>query len=1006
MDILNHISKAIKEAKWLEITYQNKQNETTQYWIAIKDIEPKSRELMVDMFNASKSMDSVRAKISFDRIKSATILNFCTYEGADTLAAKIESNLDKFQWMNYDHFNHNVLNYYAECNILDGDPSQKDYALIEGIDLSILRKNKSHKLNDVQMEQIIKQIYHYDVNKASNSHYSLVINCFSIDCGKSKFVMAYYNVSFDPSRKSLVLDKQLRFNKSFLIEGRKHSLFNYINMDVDKFIETFEENYHEYLDIIQENLKSREIINTRPEMMILQRDLTVNLEETYAVIEANYENNDLAVPLKSFFGNISKRNNIRRKEPSLIIYDRKININQMRVLYNAMKYPVTYVQGPPGTGKTQTIINVVLSAFYNNKTMLICSSNNKPVDGIVEKLKFSYRGETINFPYLRLGNIEDVKKATSRILELYNYVVATSKRSKEDMLEKIKVTSDNKNEKLIELLNIQEQRVEVENYLDNAQRFIDSFSDDKNKTLDVLKKRVEELEEELSKLPEISNEEVTSLFIPLQENHQLSQFLFFKSLQYIEKLKRDKYKPLIDICSIKDDNDRATDFNAWIQDDDNMKLLSEAFPVIFSTNISSRRLGTPNFMFDLVIMDEAGQCNVATALIPIVRASTLLLVGDPNQLKPVITLEDKINRDLMVKYNVPEQYNYKNHSILDVMLENDNISKYILLKYHYRCGKKIIEFSNQRYYNNSLNLSAVSRIGSLELMNVKNKNVKQKNEAFEEANEIVNYIERNKLTDVFIITPFVNQKDLITDLLKQKGLDGIGCGTVHSAQGAEKGTIILSTALSTKTSKRTFEWIKNNQELINVAVTRAKNKLIIAADTDVLNVLSDDKKDDLYNLVEYVKNEGKISVPPSEASTIEIGNSNGSQAEDEFYKTVSHFCSCHKSFEMERNVKLSKLFKGEKSFANSSKEFDMVLYETSIFGKKPRIVFEINGGEHFGVLSRERSDKSKMTICKEKGIKIIFIPNSFVKNYEYIVDIIASSKNADVPIQQTIFDYI
>ena len=58
------------------------------------------------------------------------------------------------------------------------------------------------------------------------------------------------------------------------------------------------------------------------------------------------------------------------------------------------------------------------------------------------------------------------------------------------------------------------------------------------------------------------------------------------------------------------------------------------------------------------------------------------------------------------------------------------------------------------------------------------------------------------------------------------------------------------------------------------------------------------------------------------------------------------------------------------------------------------------------MLSRERSDKSKMAICKEKGIKIIFIPNSFVKNYEYIVDIIASSKNADIPIQQTIFDSI
>jgi superfamily I DNA and/or RNA helicase len=34
--------------------------------------------------------------------------------------------------------------------------------------------------------------------------------------------------------------------------------------------------------------------------------------------------------------------------------------------------------------------------------------------------------------------------------------------------------------------------------------------------------------------------------------------------------------------------------------------------------------------FDLCIMDESGQCNMATALIPIVRATDLLLVGDTN----------------------------------------------------------------------------------------------------------------------------------------------------------------------------------------------------------------------------------------------------------------------------------------------------------------------------------------------------------------------------------------
>ena len=103
----------------------------------------------------------MEGKISFDRIKSAKILNFCTYEGADKLVEKIESNLDDYGWMNYDRFNHNVLNYYAECNMLDGDPSQKDYSLIDGLDLLTLRKNKSYKLNNDQMDQIIKQIYHY-----------------------------------------------------------------------------------------------------------------------------------------------------------------------------------------------------------------------------------------------------------------------------------------------------------------------------------------------------------------------------------------------------------------------------------------------------------------------------------------------------------------------------------------------------------------------------------------------------------------------------------------------------------------------------------------------------------------------------------------------------------------------------------------------------------------------------------------------------------------------------
>ena len=995
------VSKAIKEGKWLNISYINKNDENTFYWIAIKDINFESKKFFVSMFNDKKSMNTFDSWISFDSIQNAEIIEFSSYEVPDNLINKIEHNLDKCKWLNYDHFNHNILNYYIECNLLDNDPCQKNYIAIPGIDLKLLRKNKYFKLNDEQAKKIISDIYHYDIKNIGNSFYTLAINCFSIDEGKNKFVICYYTLTFDPIRKSLVLDKKLRFNQSFLVEGRRHSLFNYINMDMDEFSNTFVEKYDTYQNIISNNLRIGEYINTRPDIMLLQRDIPIDLTETFNVIEDKYNNNELPIPLKSFFGNITKKNNIRKKEPSLIIYDKRININQMRVLYNSIKYPVTYVQGPPGTGKTQTIINVALSAFYNDKTMLICSSNNKPVDGIVEKLQFKYRNEKVNFPYLRLGNFEDVKKATLRIKELYNY--STNKTPKDELLNKIKVSTDDKNAKLIELLNIQEKRVDIENCLESSNKLIKSFKNNSSKIINIVKEKVNELKNDLRNLPEITNEEITSLFIPLNENYELSQFLFFKSLQYISKLKKPRYSELIDICNIEDDNTRAVEFNKWIQNDINMKKLNEVFPIIFSTNISSRRLGSPRFMFDLVVMDEAGQCNVATALLPLAKAESLLLVGDPNQLKPVIILEEQVNKELMKKYNVPEKYNYKTNSILDVMVENDNISKYILLKYHYRCGKKIIDFSNQRYYNNSLNLSYILNDGDLKVIDVKNQNVKQKNEAYEEASAIVDYIIRNKVDDTFIITPFVNQKEIIQDLLKSKNITNIDCGTIHSLQGAERNTIIFSPAISPKTSKKTFEWIKDNYELINVAITRAKNKLIIAADTEVINTLSD-KKDDLYNLIQYAKNNGKIIVPPNESIKIEIGKSNASFAEDEFFKTISHFCSCHKTFEAERNVKLSKIIKNGLNHSVSKMEFDLVLYEKNMFGsKKPVIAFEVNGGEHFGVVAREMSDKTKMTLCQENGITLILIPNSFVKAYEYIADIIMSSKNRATSIQQSLF---
>lgn len=57
----------------------------------------------------------------------------------------------------------------------------------------------------------------------------------------------------------------------------------------------------------------------------------------------------------------------------------------------------------------------------------------------------------------------------------------------------------------------------------------------------------------------------------------------------------------------------------------------------------------------MVIMDEASQCNTAVSLVPVVRGNNLMLVGDPQQLNPVILLDPAVNQKL--RKNMPYRRN-------------------------------------------------------------------------------------------------------------------------------------------------------------------------------------------------------------------------------------------------------------------------------------------------------------------------------------------------------------
>ncbi len=985
------IGKAIREGKYLNITYKNKNGEVTAFWICILDINAND-ELYVNMFNVTKDEPILNKKIFISSIQKIEILKFSHYDVSSELIKKIEED-KSLQKYNFDRYDNNILNYYLECYKANQDPFLHRMHLIPTIDLNNLINQNPYQLNNEQQKSIIKEIYHNEYNKFYE--YELALSEFSIDLeSKGKFVVAYRKLTYNPVGRTLQISNKTYFNSNFYIKDIKYSLSYYIDLNPNDFETLYLKDRLDTIELLKGNFKSGELPNTRPEIVVLGYS-QIDISNIYSEINSEHANGrEMQIPLKAFFQNLSLLDRKNRIEPYIVLYDNNVNIDQLRTIYNSLKYPITYVQGPPGTGKTQTILNIVVNCLTNNKTLLISSNNNIPIDGIKEKLFLGkYKNKEILFPIIRLGNKKCVSEALKKIKELYEN--ETKDIPKENLLSNLKERSKENNKRLLEKLKNYEDRIDLEQNLE----FINGLLSKGNYWL--LEQEKKKPEERLKQIPKTTDDDVKGIFEIIEDNNQLLQYFYFESLRYIKRLKNKDYNVLVDILYLQDEKEQVKEFNKWIAIDENLEKFTRVFPIILTTNISSRKLGK-SFKFDLLTIDEAGQCDIATSLIPISKCKNMVLIGDTNQLKPIVVFEEIKNEQFMKQFEINEHYDYFNNSILSVYKRIDNISRDILLRYHYRCGKKIINYSNMRFYENRLNLSAIQNKGEVKLLNVNNVNHKNKNSQLEEAIEIVNYIKKNKLSDVFIITPFRNQEEVINYYLKEAKEKGeinnsVSCGTIHKVQGQENNTIMISTAISRQTNSRTYDWIKNNSQLINVGVTRAKENLIIVTDRKAIDILSN-KKDDLYALIDYVEKNGTTQISQSVVNKFTIGFSNNSKFEDEFYKTMQHYCSI-KGSRFKRNVKVIDVFPEERdNHLVNQKEFDGVIYEKGV----PKIVFEVNGSEHSTKKKTIESDKIKMELLGTKNIKRLFIPNQYVKHYEFIRELIGKL-NGD-GYQKSLFD--
>ncbi len=66
------------------------------------------------------------------------------------------------------------------------------------------------------------------------------------------------------------------------------------------------------------------------------------------------------------------------------------------------------------------------------------------------------------------------------------------------------------------------------------------------------------------------------------------------------------------------------------------------------------------------------------------------------------------------------------------------------------------------------------------------------------------------------------------------------------------------------------------------------------------------------------------------------------------------------------------------------------------------MIFEIDGAEHYHHKKRITSDKLKMELAEKKDVKMIRVPNQYVKHYEYIRELVNKVKGGSY--QRTLFD--
>ena len=275
------------------------------------------------------------------------------------------------------------------------------------------------------------------------------------------------------------------------------------------------------------------------------------------------------------------------------------------------------------------------------------------------------------------------------------------------------------------------------------------------------------------------------------------------------------------------------------QADDHLHFLQQNVlvknQVVTCTPVVSMHREIGKEKFDTLIFDEAGQTLEPMCWIPMQKVKKVILAGDHLQLPPTVKSDDAAKKGLAI-------------SLLEKLMPLESISE--MLAIQYRMNAKIMQFPSQWFYENKLEAHSSVKDHQLDEAIVQfidtagtgyeeelvgaPYGIQNKQEADLVLTVLRSIVDEHKNASIGIISPYKLQIQYLREQLIEQQLSSknIQVQTVDGFQGQEKDIIIISLVRSN--GKQEIGFLKDLRRM-NVAITRARKKLIVVGDSSTLS---------------------------------------------------------------------------------------------------------------------------------------------------------------------------